>query len=104
MKDRTRIVIAVLALFLAAGCSRPVLKGHAQPSKTKDQYTRIKRVAIFPFENYTEAKDADKTIDALLGPAIRDEEVFDEVEDTRFVRDVMKKLKITATDILDKEV
>ena len=104
MSHRKKIVIAVLALFLAAGCSRPVLKGHAQPSKTKDQYTRIKRVAIFPFENYTEAKDADKTIDALLGPAVRDEEVFDDVEDTRFVRDVMKKLKITATDILDKEV
>jgi len=81
-----------------------VLKAHISPSKTKDQYLRIKRVAVFPFENYTEGKDADKTIDALLVPSIRDEEVFDEVEDTRFVRDVMKKLKITATDVLDKEV
>ena len=104
MTDWKRIGIAVLAMFLAAGCSRPVLKGRAQPSKTKDQFTRIKRVAIFPFENYTDAKDADKTIDTLLGPTVRDTELFDDVEDTRFVRDVMKKLKITATDILDKEV
>lgn len=104
MRPCKPFVLAMLALFLAAGCSRPILKGHAQPSKTKDQYTRIKRVAIFPFENYTDTKDADKTIDALLSPALRDEGIFDEVEDTRFVRDVMKKLKITATDILDKEV
>jgi len=94
----------VLAVGLLAGCSRPVMKEHAQPSRAKDQYIRIKKVAIFPFENYSDTKDADKTIDALLTPAIRDEEVFDTVEDTRFMRDVMKKLKMTSTDILDKEV
>jgi hypothetical protein len=99
-----KTVFVVIALFLSAGCSRPVLKSHLQPSRLKDQYLRIKRVAIFPFENYTETKDADRIIDALLPPALRDEEIFDDIEDTRFVRDVMKKLKITATDILDKEV
>jgi|GEM_PF-6661374 len=103
-KATLSLTAAVFAAALAAGCSRPVLKEHAQPSTTKDQYLRIKRVAVFPFENYSETKDADKTIDALLVPALRDEEVFDEVEDTRFVRDAMKKLKITATDVLDKEV
>jgi DNA polymerase III gamma/tau subunit len=99
-----KTVLVVIALFLLAGCSRPVLKSYLQPSREKDQYLRIKRVAIFPFENYSETKDADRIIDALLSPALYDEEVFDEMEDTRFVRDVMKKLKITATDILDKEV
>ena len=104
MKAWKRIVLAVAALFIAAGCARPVLRDHAQPSKAKDQYTRIKRIAIFPFENYSDTKDADKTIDALLTTAIREETVFDEVEETRFVRDSMKKLKITSTDIIDKEV
>jgi hypothetical protein len=104
MNKWRRVIPMVLALFLAAGCSRPVLRGYAQPSKTKDQFTRVKRVAVFPYENYTDVKDAERTIDALLSPALREEEVFDEIEDTRYVRDVMKKLKITATDILDKEV
>lgn len=99
-----RIIGLISVLVMAMGCSRPVLKEHAQPSRAKDQYIRIKKVAIFPFENYSDTKDADKTIDALLTPAIRDEEVFDSVEDTRFTRDVMKKLKMTSTDILDKEV
>ncbi len=99
-----KIGLMTLAVIVASGCSMPVLKGHVQPSKTKDQFTRIKRVVIFPFENYSESKDVDKTIDALLPAAILDEDVFTEVEDTRFVRDVMKKLKITSTDILDKEV
>ncbi len=97
-------LLMILMLVVAAGCSRPVLKAHIAPSRTKDQYLKIKRVAIFPFENYSEVKDADKVIDALLAPSIRDEEVFDEVEDTRFTRDAMKKLKVTTTDILDKEV
>lgn len=104
MGSRKWMVLAIMALAMAGGCARPVLKAHIQPSKTKDQYLQIKRVAIFPFENYTETKDADKAIDALLAPALRDEEAFGEVEDTRFTRDVMKKLKITSTDILDKEV
>lgn len=104
MNVSKRIMVLILALGLVAGCTRPVLKGHAQPSRAKDQYIRIKKVAIFPFENYSDTKDADKTIDALLTPAIRDEEVFDSVEDTRFTRDMMKKLKMTSTDILDKEV
>ena len=104
MNTWKRIMVLVSILVLAIGCSRPVLKEHAQPSRAKDQYIRIKKVAIFPFENYSETKEADKTIDALLTPAIRDEEVFDSVEDTRFTRDVMKKLKMTSTDILDKEV
>lgn len=104
MTFRNIPALMMLAVMVAAGCTRPVLREHLQPSKTKDQYIRIKRVAIFPFENYSETKEVDKVIDALLAPALREEEVFDEIEDTRFVRDVMRKLKITATDILDKEV
>src|SRR5512145_1315033 len=104
MTHRRKVVFLIAALFLAAGCTRPVLKGQAQPSKAKDTYLRIKRVAVFPFENYTDFKDADKIVETILIPAIRAEEVFDDVEETRFVRDVMKKLKITATDVLDKEV
>ena len=97
-------VMLVIALGLTAGCYyRPVLSTSAAPSRVKDQYIRIKRVAVFPFENYSEAKDVDKTVDALLIPVLRDEGVFDAVEDTRFTRDVMKKLKVTSTDILDRE-
>ena len=38
-------VLMAMALLLACGCSRPVIKAHLQPSKAKDQYIRIKRVA-----------------------------------------------------------
>lgn len=96
-------VMILIVLGLAAGCSRPVLNSSGMPSRGKDQYIRIKRVAVFPFENYSDTKDVDKTIDALLIPVLRDAEIFDAVEDTRFTRDVMKKLKITNTDILDRE-
>jgi hypothetical protein len=104
MNSWKRIRIAVFAMFLVAGCSMPVLREHAQPSETKDQYLRIKRIAIFPFENYSDTKEADKVIDVLLTTALREEGIFDKLEDTRFVRDAMKKMKITSTDILDKEV
>jgi hypothetical protein len=97
-------IIPLALLFLALGCSSSVLRDNALPSKTKDQYTRIRRVAIFPLENYSDAKDAERTIDSLLTTNLRETGVFEIVEDTRFVRDVMKKLKITSTDILEKEV
>ena len=88
---------------LAAGCANSVSVRHVEPSKAKDTFTRIRRVAVFPFENYTDAKDADKSVDTLLSAALRSEEIFEDVEDLRFTRDTMRKLKMTATDILDKE-
>ena len=97
-------IMPLAVLFLAVGCSSSVLRDNALPSKTKDQYTRINRVAIFPLENYSDAKDSEKTVDSLLTVNLRETEVFEIVEDTRFVRDAMKKLKITSTDILEKEV
>ena len=104
MKVTKAIPFLLVSMLLAAGCSRPVLNASAQPSKAKDQYLRIKRIAVFPLENYTDTKDAEKTIDTLIVPALRTREIFDVVEDPRFTRDTMKKLKITGTDILDKEV
>jgi len=61
-------------------------------------------VALFPLENYSNTKDAEKLVDSLLTTRLREEEIFEQVEETRFVRDTMKKLKITNTDILEKEV
>jgi len=98
------LVVLIAAIALTAGCSRPVVRDNAAPSRTKDQYTRIKRVAIFPLENYSDTKDSEKTVDSLLTTYIRETGVFEQVEDIRFVRDAMKKLKITSTDILEKEV
>ena len=102
-KSFAGVMILFMLGIAAAGCSRPVLNASGAPSRSKDQYIRIKRVAVFPFENYSDTKDVDKTIDALLIPVLRDTEIFEAVEDTRFTRDVMKKLKITSTDILDRE-
>jgi hypothetical protein len=103
MNPAKKAVGMMIALILAAGCSRPVVRDYAQPSRMPNQYTRIKNVALFPFENYSDTKDADKMIDALLAAALLREGVVERVEDTRFVRDIMKKLKIISTDILDKE-
>jgi len=104
MKIFRKTVLFLAISVMAAGCASSVSVRHAEPSKSKDTFTRIRRVAVFPFENYTDAKDADKSVDALLAPALRNEEIFEDVEDVRFTRDTMRKLKITATDILDREV
>lgn len=104
MKNWKKAAWLVVMIAVVAGCSRPVVREHAQPSKAKDTYLRIKRVAVFPLENYSETRDAEKMVDSLLVPALRLEKIFAEVEDTRFTRDVMKKLKVTGTDILEKEV
>ncbi|HWS15534.1 MAG TPA: hypothetical protein VN450_04995 [Candidatus Methylomirabilis sp.] len=103
MNFRKKTLLVLAVAVLASGCANITSVRHAEQSKAKDTFTRIRRVAVFPFENYTDAKDADKSVDTLLAPALREEEIFDDVEDLRFTRDTMRKLKMTATDILDRE-
>jgi hypothetical protein len=104
MNFRKRNLVLLAFLVLAAGCMSTTKRDFAYPSRTNDQYTRVRRVAVFPLENYSNTKDAEKLIDSLITTTLRESEIFDQVEDTRFVRDTMKKLKITNTDILEKDV
>ncbi len=103
MKFRENSLLLLMIAVLMAGCSNSVSVRHIESPKAKDTFTRIRRVAVFPFENYSDSKDADKSVDTLLAPALRGEEIFDDVEDIRFTRDTMRKLKMTSTDILDRE-
>lgn len=103
MNFRKKWLLLLTVAVLTAGCASSVSVRHIEPPKAKDTFTRIRRVAVFPFENYSDSKDADKSVDTLLAPSLRSEEIFDEVEDIRFTRDTMRKLKMTATDILDRE-
>ncbi|NIO15834.1 MAG: hypothetical protein GTN70_02355, partial [Deltaproteobacteria bacterium] len=97
------LILFCTAILLLAGCSGALVREFVKESKEKDQFLRINRVAVFPFDNFTETKDAEKAIESLLIPALYHEEVFEDVVDPRFVRDAMKKLKIVTTDILDRE-
>jgi hypothetical protein len=103
MKFIGKWLVCLSVAVLMAGCAGSVSVRHIESSKAKDTFTRIRRVAVFPFENYSDSKDADKSVDTLLAPALRVENIFDDVEDIRFTRDTMRKLKMTATDILDRE-
>jgi len=103
MNFRKKSLLLLTIAVLMGGCANSVSVRHIESPKAKDTFTRIRRVAVFPFENYSDSKDADKSVDTLLAPALRSEEIFDDVEDIRFTRDTMRKLKMTATDILDRE-
>lgn len=102
-KKVTLYVIIFSVVFSFVGCSGTVIREYAQPSTKKGQFLNIKKVAVFPFDNFTEAKDAEKAVESILLPALFEEKVFEDVVDPRFVRDGMKKLKIVSTDILDRE-
>ncbi len=99
----TVISLLILGAILVTGCSRPVVREYVKPPREKDKFLKLKKVAVLPFDNFTDTKDAEKAIESLLIPAIFGEEVFEDVVDPRFVRDALKKLKITSTDILDRE-
>ncbi len=100
---RSKTLMYLAGLFLLSACSGPMVREYVKPSKEGDQFLKIKTVAVFPFDNFTSTKDAEKAIESLLIPALYHEEVFEDVVDPRFVRDAMKKLKIVTTDILDRE-
>ncbi len=103
MNFRKKSLLLATIAVLMAGCANLVSVRHIEPPNAKDTFTRIRRVAVLPFENYSESKDVDKSVDTLLAPALRSEEIFDDVADVRFTRDTMRKLKMTSTDILDRE-
>jgi len=102
---RTVILVSVLsAALMLIGCSSaPRVRTSTQPSESKRQYLGLKKVAIMPLYNIGGIKGAEEQLMDILYAELAINPSFEEVEDPRFVGNVLKALKIRKLDTLDLE-
>jgi hypothetical protein len=97
----TAILTAALTMV---GCtSAPNVRTSTRPSESKRQYLGLKKVAILPLYNIGGNKGAEEQLMDILYSELAINPAFEEVEDPRFVGNVMKALKIRKLDTLDVE-
>ena len=102
---RTVILVSVLSAALTLiGCSSaPRVRTSTMPSESKRQYLGLKKVAIMPLYNIGGIKGAEEQLMDILYAELAINPSFEEVEDPRFVGNVLKALKIRKLDTLDLE-
>ncbi len=106
MKKHIISVIVIILVAMMVGCGAVSIKSSVSRFSPDDaqRYTSIQKIAILPFENLTKTKDANRLVNALFITDIINEDVFNSVEDVRYVNSVMKMLKIKRTQMLDRDI
>jgi hypothetical protein len=97
------LTVSVLGFFY--GCAgAPDIRAVSKPSESKRQYLGLKKVAVLPFSNIGGEKDAENQIMGIITTELNIKGTFEEIESPRYVRSVLKALKLRNVDELDLEV
>ncbi len=106
MKKHIFLATILLLVSLMSGCGSLTMRSSISPFSSEDaqQYSSIKKIAVLPFDNLTKTKDAEQLVNALFTTEILNKNLFDSIEDVRYVASVMKMLKIKRTEILDRDL
>jgi hypothetical protein len=95
--------LIALAL-LASGCSGLQVQTYSKPVTPEPVYTGIKRVAVLPFDSLAEGAVGPKHAELMLVQELLSKEIFESIEEPRYVAGLMKKLKLRNTESLDREI
>jgi hypothetical protein len=86
------------------GCAGASIQTFSKPATGQRQYGKIKKVAVLPFDSVVEGSEAPLiTLDLFLQDLLS-RGTFEDVEETRYVGELMKKLKLRNTENLDREI
>ena len=96
-------VTAITAVQITGCSSAPDLRSVSRPPESKRQYLGIKKIAVMPMNNIGGNKGAEDQLTTLLMPELNLVGTFEEIEDPRYVANVLKALKIRKLDSLDLE-
>ena len=97
------ITTALLAAFTIGCAGSPEIRAVSKPSESKRQYLGLKKIAVLPFNNIGGEKISADQAQAFVISELNILGTFDDIEDPRYVRSVLKALKLRKIDELDLE-
>ena len=104
MKRRLFGTTGQVLLALVVGCGGASIQTYSKPATGQRQYGKIKKVAVLPFDSVVEGSEAPLlTLDLFLQEVLS-RGIFEDVEEPRYVGELMKKLKLRNTENLDREI
>ena len=103
MRRLVGMAIAISLTFVL-GCGGVSVRTYSKPATGERQYGKVKKVAVLPFDSVVEGAQAPKITGDLFLQDLLARETFDEVEEPRYVTELMKKLKLRNTENLDREI
>lgn len=92
---------ATLALVL--GCASASIQTYAKPSTGPRQYAKVKKVIVMPFDSVVEGAQSSRVAGDMFLQELQARGTFEVVEERRYVKDLMQKLKMSNTDRLGRE-
>ena len=104
MMRRSIGTAGIALLALAMGCAGSSVKTFSKPLSDKRQYGKVKKVAIMPFDSVVEGAQASRVSLDLFVQEVLTRGTFEQVEEPRYVGELMKKLKLRNTENLDREI
>ena len=93
-----------ISLTFALGCGGVSVRTYSKPATGQRQYGNVKKVAILPFDSVVEGAQAPKLTGDVFLQDLLFRETFEDVEEPRYVAELMKKLKLRNTENLDREI
>lgn len=97
-------LVGLCAVVLLAGCARVQTQLYAKQATRDRNYGSIQRVAVFPFDTLSEDSVGHKNSEGLFIQTLMSLGTFENVEEPRYVADLMKKLKLRNMETLDREI
>ncbi len=101
---RTLWAAGAVVLATLMGCAGVSVKTYVKPPTGQRQYGNVKKVAVLPFDSVVEGAQAPKVAGDLFLQELLNRGTFEEVEEPRYVNELMKKLKLRNTEGLDREI
>lgn len=101
---RTLWAAGAIVLATMMGCAGASVKTYVKPPTGQRQYGNIKKVAVLPFDSVVEGAQAPKIAENLFLQELLNRGTFEQVEEPRYVNELMKKLKLRNTEGLDREI
>ncbi|GAB4259409.1 MAG: hypothetical protein Kow0092_07640 [Deferrisomatales bacterium] len=104
MVRRLSVTACVALVAFLGGCAGTSVQTYSKPPSGERQYGKVKKVAVMRFDSVVEGAQAARIAGDLFFQELLARGTFEQVEEPRYVAELMKSLKLRNTENLDREV